>query len=264
MDNHTSHLSAELIDFAKSESIELLCLPAHSTHLLQPLDVGFYHLFKTNVSSMATALGYTGLRTIPRHKFPKLLHLALNKIPGSSISAAFSTVGIYPINSSKVCLPNTITPTKPKRMSSVAPDQDCTDNVCASCGSNSENQLVKLGLISAELKNVLVEPKEKPKQIKRKLLDSARVITAEELNNNLVSDEPNEPRQKRACKSKHGKSSNDMQAAVVLPESQTLCQICLTGSNAFEWIGCDKCNDGWYHYSCLPSERQVEVDMSMT
>ena len=30
------------------------------------------------------------LRTIPRHKFPKLLHLALNKIAGSSISAAFS------------------------------------------------------------------------------------------------------------------------------------------------------------------------------
>ena len=70
MDNQTSRLSAELIDFAKSESTELLCLPAHSTHLLQPLDVGFYHLFKTNVSSMATALDYTGLRTVPR-QFPK-------------------------------------------------------------------------------------------------------------------------------------------------------------------------------------------------
>ena len=48
MDNHKSHLSKELIDYAKSENIELLCLPAHSTHLLQPLDVGFYYMFKIN------------------------------------------------------------------------------------------------------------------------------------------------------------------------------------------------------------------------
>ena len=90
IDNHTSHLSTELIDYAKSENIELLFLPAHTTHLLQPLDVGFYHMFKTNVSNMATSLGYTGIKTIPRHKCSNLLHLALNKIGGSNISAAFS------------------------------------------------------------------------------------------------------------------------------------------------------------------------------
>ena len=102
-------------------------------------------------------------------------------------------------------------------MSSVAPDQHCTDNVilCASCGSNSENQLGKLGLISAEIKTVLVEPKEKPKQIKRHLLDSARVITAEELNNNLVSDEP---RQKRACKSEQGNPAMTRKLQLFCPQ----------------------------------------------
>ena len=33
-ENHAFHLSTVVIDYAKSENIELLCLPAHSTHLL--------------------------------------------------------------------------------------------------------------------------------------------------------------------------------------------------------------------------------------
>lgn len=37
LDNHVSHLSKEVIDFAQKDNIELLCLPSHSTHLLQPL-----------------------------------------------------------------------------------------------------------------------------------------------------------------------------------------------------------------------------------
>ena len=130
MDNHTSHLSTELIDYAKSENIELLCLPAHSTHLLQPLDVGFYHMLKTNVSSMATSLGYTGLKTIPRHKLPKLLHLALNKIAGSSISAAFSAVGIYHLDTTKVRLPDSVTKTNKKSTSVAVPEAECTECVC--------------------------------------------------------------------------------------------------------------------------------------
>ena len=152
LDNHTFHLSTELKDYAKSENIELLCLPAHSTHLLQPLDVGFYHIFKTNVSNMATSLGYTGLKTIPRHKFPKLLYLALNKIAGSSISAAISAVGIYPLVTSKARLPEPDTRTNTKSTSAAVPE--CTEVLCVSCGSNTDNQLVKLGLISTELKNI--------------------------------------------------------------------------------------------------------------
>ena len=267
MDNHTSHLSTELIHYAKSENIELLCLPAHSTHLLQPLDVGYYHMFKTNVSNMATSLGYTGLKTIPRHKFPKLLHLALNKIAGSSISAAFSAVGIYPLNTTKVRLPDSVTKTNKKSTSVAVPEAKCTEGVCVSCGSNTENQLFKLGLISAELKNILVEPaKNNPKQTKRKSVEKARVITAEELNciPLPVMKEPAEPRKKRARKGMPCAVVQDIPAPVVtIQDSQTLCQICLTGSNAFDWVSCDQCDDGWYHYPCLSSERQAEVDLSI-
>ena len=41
-DGHHSHISLELIELARANNIHLLCLPPHSTHLLQPLDVGVF------------------------------------------------------------------------------------------------------------------------------------------------------------------------------------------------------------------------------
>ena len=42
MDGHYSHLSLDLIQYAKSQGIHLFCFPPHLTHILQPLDVGVY------------------------------------------------------------------------------------------------------------------------------------------------------------------------------------------------------------------------------
>ena len=39
-DVHSSHISIELIKLARENPIHLLWLPAHTTHTLQPLDVG--------------------------------------------------------------------------------------------------------------------------------------------------------------------------------------------------------------------------------
>ena len=163
IDNHTSHLSIELIDYAKSENIELLFLSAHTTHLLQPLEVGFYHMFKTNVSNMATSLGYTGIKNHPSAQISKIVALSTEQNCRKQYQRSIlrSTVGIYPLDTSKVRLPESVTRTKKKSTSAVVPE--CTDGVCVSCGFNTENQLVKLVLITTELKNILVEPvKEKP------------------------------------------------------------------------------------------------------
>ena len=41
-DGHSSHISIELIELAKANNVHLLCLPAHTSHLLEPLDVCVY------------------------------------------------------------------------------------------------------------------------------------------------------------------------------------------------------------------------------
>lgn len=39
LDGHDSHVTIEFVRFCKDHNIRLYCLPAHTTHLLQPLDV---------------------------------------------------------------------------------------------------------------------------------------------------------------------------------------------------------------------------------
>ena len=42
LDGHSSHLSYEVANFCKEKGIILYCLPAHSSHAMQPLDVGVF------------------------------------------------------------------------------------------------------------------------------------------------------------------------------------------------------------------------------
>ena len=42
MDGHGSHVTWQFIQFCLQNNIICFCLPAHSTHLLQPLDVGLF------------------------------------------------------------------------------------------------------------------------------------------------------------------------------------------------------------------------------
>ena len=37
-DGHTSHTSIEVIELARTNNVHILCVPTHTTHVLQPLD----------------------------------------------------------------------------------------------------------------------------------------------------------------------------------------------------------------------------------
>ena len=47
MDGHASHINLELIRLARDCGVILFCLPSHTTHALQPLDVGVYGPLKS-------------------------------------------------------------------------------------------------------------------------------------------------------------------------------------------------------------------------
>jgi hypothetical protein len=47
-DNLASHLSVEVITLCKENNVEFVCLPANSTHILQPLDVGLFGPMKAD------------------------------------------------------------------------------------------------------------------------------------------------------------------------------------------------------------------------
>ena len=46
LDGHESHVSAKFEDYCKKNCIITICLPPHSSHLTQPLDVGCFSALK--------------------------------------------------------------------------------------------------------------------------------------------------------------------------------------------------------------------------
>lgn len=42
LDGHNSHCTFRFCDFAEKHRIIILCLPSHTTHALQPCDVGVF------------------------------------------------------------------------------------------------------------------------------------------------------------------------------------------------------------------------------
>ena len=48
VDGHTTHIDVEISKFCKENGILLYCLLPHSSHITQPLDVGFFGALKTS------------------------------------------------------------------------------------------------------------------------------------------------------------------------------------------------------------------------
>ena len=77
VDGHYSHLSLDLIQYAKSQGIHLFCFPPHLTHILQPLDVGVYGPVKK-----------TWKVILKDHKFSTCAQNVIKEdFPGNSISS---------------------------------------------------------------------------------------------------------------------------------------------------------------------------------
>lgn len=86
LDGHCSHiLSIELLECAKSYDVSLLCLPLHTTHVLQPLDNAFFGPFKVFFEVATTSWVNQNIeRKVTRYQLGSLVKTAWDK---------FATVG---------------------------------------------------------------------------------------------------------------------------------------------------------------------------
>lgn len=103
-DGHASHTSIELIELARANDIHLLCLPAHTTHVLQPLDVGVFKSFKSNFSKACSKYlaKYPG-RVVTTDKLASLVAEAWpNSFTAVNVLSGFKKSGVYPLNPGQV------------------------------------------------------------------------------------------------------------------------------------------------------------------
>jgi hypothetical protein len=99
-DGHSSHISNEAIQFCLSNQIRPLCLPRHSTHFLQPLDVGVFnalaHYYK---QGLANRCRYSAHYFVDKVDFLEILQEARAKaFTEPIIQSAWQKVGLSPLN----------------------------------------------------------------------------------------------------------------------------------------------------------------------
>ncbi|XP_023312081.1 uncharacterized protein LOC108914372, partial [Anoplophora glabripennis] len=100
LDNHSSHRDLDAINFCRDNHIDLLSLPPHATHKMQPLDVGFFGPLKCAYSRecdkwMVSNPG----KVITQMQVAGLFNQAYTSVANIGKSEnSFRASGIYPYN----------------------------------------------------------------------------------------------------------------------------------------------------------------------
>ncbi|KAL2102377.1 hypothetical protein ACEWY4_001545 [Coilia grayii] len=100
MDQHEAHVGTGVVDFCRANQIEVVCLPSHTTHVLQPLDVSVYGPLKAAFTDMARCLGLVrGNLTIGKRNFTPVLKVALEQACNPrNIRSGFRKTGLFPLD----------------------------------------------------------------------------------------------------------------------------------------------------------------------
>lgn len=100
LDGHSSHINLDTARYAKEEGILLYCLPPHTTHVLQPCDVGFFKPMKTNWNKQVTKyVCATSGGQVDKFTFARVFREAWDEtIKPATLINSFKRAGICPLN----------------------------------------------------------------------------------------------------------------------------------------------------------------------
>ncbi|TKA66112.1 hypothetical protein B0A49_10924 [Cryomyces minteri] len=97
VDGHESHNTYAFHKICKEENIVLLCMPPHSSHLLQPLDVGCFSPLKRAYGDEISGLARFNTNLIKKETFLPAFKAAFNKaFTKENICASFRGAGLVP------------------------------------------------------------------------------------------------------------------------------------------------------------------------
>jgi hypothetical protein len=106
LDGHSSHLTKDFVNYCNDHRILIAVYPSHSTHMLQPLDVGMFGPLSTAYSTeLSNYLHHShGISPVRKGDFFDLFWRAwCTTFKKETIKNSFKATGIYPPNSA----PNT-------------------------------------------------------------------------------------------------------------------------------------------------------------
>jgi hypothetical protein len=117
LDGHESHHSSNFEDYCQENNIITLCMPPHSSHFLQPLDVGCFSPLKTSYSKQIEKMMRMQITHITKDDFLAAFLEAFNaSMTLKNIQAGFRATGLVPYDPKSVISrldPKPITPSPP-------------------------------------------------------------------------------------------------------------------------------------------------------
>lgn len=99
LDGHESHHSIEFERYCQDNKIVTLCMPPHSSHLLQPLDVGCFGLLKKAYGREIEHLIRCSITYVSKTEFFPAFHAAYDAtMTEKNIKSAFKGAGLVPLD----------------------------------------------------------------------------------------------------------------------------------------------------------------------
>jgi hypothetical protein len=97
MDGHSSHNTIEFRNYCSDNNIITLCIPPHSSHLLQPLDMGCFGPLKRAYSAQIELFIRSRVNHITKEDFLPAFKAAYDKaIIKDNIIGSFRGAGLVP------------------------------------------------------------------------------------------------------------------------------------------------------------------------
>ena len=119
MDGHGSHITADLIGNCMKHAIDLLILPPHTSHMLQPLDVSVFAPLKRALASETDAASRLDSGRIARVEWTSMYSRAREKaLTSANNVSGWKASGLHPLSAitvlNKLPSPATPRPSKPQ------------------------------------------------------------------------------------------------------------------------------------------------------
>jgi len=105
LDGHGSHLTPQFDLICAQNNIIPICMPPHSSHLLQPLDVGCFAVLKRVYGCLVEESMRLGINHIDKLDFLAAYPKArLEAFKSENIKNGFAATGLVPFNPEQVLL----------------------------------------------------------------------------------------------------------------------------------------------------------------
>ena len=103
LDRHESHVNAEFQQYCKENNIITLCLPPHSSHLTQPLDIGLFAVLKVAYGAEISDLVKMHIMHITKDDFfPAFKAAFMKSFTPENVAGGFRGAGLQPFDPEKV------------------------------------------------------------------------------------------------------------------------------------------------------------------